>query len=85
MCSQTGEQSNGLLSSPTRNPHRLPGTAVAHRIEDEFDPVGNPQLIENVEQVSFHGVLAKSKFTGYFAIAESIRNQGHDLLLARRE
>ena len=58
---------------------------MAHRVEDEFDPAGDPQLIENVEQVFFHRVLAKPEFPRDFAIAESIRNQGHDLFLAGRE
>ena len=48
----------------------------------KFDPAGNSQLIENVEQIFFHRVFAEPKFVGHFAITKSIRDQGHDLLLA---
>ena len=33
----------------------------------------------------FHRVLAEPEFPRDLAIGESVRNQGHDLLLARRE
>src|SRR5277367_3793901 len=73
------------LSTSTRDPLRLPGAAMAYRIEDEFDPARNPQLVEDVEQIFLHRVLTESELARHFAIAESIRDQSYDLLLARRK
>ena len=44
-----GPAISGPYSSSTRDPLRLPGAAVIHGVEGEFDPAENPQLVENVE------------------------------------
>jgi hypothetical protein len=57
-CFLLGEAVRLALTSPARDPLRLPGAAVAHGVEDEFDPAGNSQLIEDVKQIFLHRVLA---------------------------
>jgi hypothetical protein len=52
-------------------------------IEHQFDPGRDAQLVKDAEQVLLNGVLAEVKFAGGVAVAETIGDEGDNLLLAR--
>ena len=54
-------------------------------IEGEFESVGHPELIEDVVQMVFHSLLADEQFLADFTVAEALRDQLDDLLLAIAE
>jgi hypothetical protein len=54
-------------------------------VKDEFDAIGNSQLVEDTEQVLLDGVLAEAEFAGDVAIAGAFGCQGNNLLISGRE
>ncbi len=61
----------------------LEGCAMVHGVEDQFHAVGNPQLVEDSEQVFLHRMFAEPQFIRDVAVAESVCNQRDYLLFPR--
>ena len=51
-------------------------------VESEFEAVGNPEFIEDIVQVIFHGLFADEKLFADFAVAEALRDKLNDFFFA---
>src|SRR5216684_3386302 len=59
--------------------------AMVDGVEREFEAVGNTELVENVVQVIFYGLLADKKLFADFLVAETLRDELHDFFFAVAE
>jgi len=69
---------------PSKSALRLINQPVMDGIQRKFQPVGHSQLIENVMQVIFHGLLGNEQLLANFLVSESLRHQLHNFLFAVR-
>src|SRR6266851_582808 len=59
--------------------------AMVDGVERQFEAVGNAELVENVVQVIFYGLLADKKLFADFLVAETLRDELHDFFFAVAE
>src|SRR6266849_2025259 len=59
--------------------------AMVDGVECQFEAVGNAELVENVVQVIFYGLLADKKLFADFLVAETLRDELHDFFFAVAE
>src|SRR6266851_4043776 len=59
----------------------LVNQAVVDRVEREFQPVGDAELVENVVQVIFDGLFADEKFFADFLVPVALGDELDDFLL----
>jgi hypothetical protein len=58
--------------------------AVMNGVERQFEAIRDAELIENIVQVIFYGLLRNEKFFADFFVAESLGHQLHNFFLAIR-
>ncbi len=54
-------------------------------VEHEFDPGGDPQFLENLEQIILDGMLAKLQLLGNLAVGQAVGYQGDNFFFALRQ
>jgi hypothetical protein len=58
---------------------------LRQRVEHEFNPRGNPQFLENLEQIIFDSVLAEFQLLGNLAVRQGVSYQGNNFFFALRQ
>jgi len=74
-----------MSSRQTRDALRLVYEPVMYRIQREFEAVRDAELVENVVQMIFYGLLGDEKFFANFLVAETLRDELDDFLFAVAE
>jgi hypothetical protein len=59
--------------------------SVVNGVESEFEAIGNAELVENIVQVIFYGLLADEKFFADFLVAETLGDELNDFFFAVAE
>jgi hypothetical protein len=54
-------------------------------VEHEFNPGGDPQFLENLEQIILDGMLAKLQLLGNLAVGQAVGYQGDNFFFALRQ
>src|SRR5580658_297892 len=80
----TGVAALACLLFPRRKNHAIRG-GVAESHEQEFDPAGDAEFVEDAEKIVFYGVLAELHTLGDFAVGKSLGEKADDLEFALRE
>src|SRR2546425_326207 len=63
----------------------LPNQSVVDGVEGQFEPVRNPELVENVMEVGLDGLFADEELSPDFLVPVALGDQLDDFLLAVAE
>ena len=64
---------------------RLVYKPVMDRVQRQFEAVGDPELVKDIVQMIFYGLLGDEEFFADFLVAEALRDQLNDFFLAVAE
>ena len=70
---------NQLMSSSSRDALRLINEPVVDSVQRQFEAVGDAELVEDVVQMVFDGLLGDEKFFADFLVAEALGDSGATL------